>query len=241
VSQLNTQPPEKRVSRPDGYLDVVGTPFLTIQGEGPFSGLPAVFVRLAGCNLQCPDCDTDYTSDRRLVHPDDLRREVLMAGNCGLPGGSRYPFLVVITGGEPFRQEIGPFVRSLLADHHTRVQIETNGSLYLEDFPYCGDVTIVCSPKVGVVHPELRPYIKNLKYVVEAGKTGEYTQAPLHVLGNDASVAGPWTGFRGTVWVSPADQQNEECLKANIDECVRLAFAHGYRVSLQAHKIMGVP
>ena len=60
---INIQPIEKRELSVDGSVQVHSI-FYTLQGEGPFSGQPAVFVRLAGCNLQCPACDTDYTSRR---------------------------------------------------------------------------------------------------------------------------------------------------------------------------------
>ena len=68
---MNQQAPEKQQLRGDGLL-AVHSIFYTIQGEGPFAGETAVFVRLAGCNLQCPLCDTDYTSDRRMVGPMGL-------------------------------------------------------------------------------------------------------------------------------------------------------------------------
>src|SRR3954467_9071958 len=48
--------------RSDGNSLSIHSIFYTLQGEGPYSGCPAVFMRLAGCNLQCPGCDTDYTS-----------------------------------------------------------------------------------------------------------------------------------------------------------------------------------
>jgi len=50
---MNQQPIEKQFLHPKGDLEVHSI-FLTIQGEGPFTGQRAVFVRLAGCNLQCP-------------------------------------------------------------------------------------------------------------------------------------------------------------------------------------------
>ena len=45
----------------DGYTLNVHSRAETIQGEGPYAGCPAAFIRLAGCNLQCPRCDTEYT------------------------------------------------------------------------------------------------------------------------------------------------------------------------------------
>ena len=64
--------------------------FYSLQGEGRFTGVPAVFVRLAGCNLRCPFCDTDFTSVTE-TSAADIVREV-----------KRYPARhVVLTGGEP--------------------------------------------------------------------------------------------------------------------------------------------
>ena len=134
--------------------------FKTIQGEGPFAGEPAVFIRLYGCNLQCPLCDTDYTSQYVDVNPE----AILIAVSAFLTPNK----LVVITGGEPFRQDIGPSVR-LLLKAKIRVQIETNGTLYLRGFPYWNlGVTIVCSPKTGKVNKKLALFIDAYKYVLHA-------------------------------------------------------------------------
>ena len=66
----NSQPIEKR-SRDADVLEVHSI-FYTLQGEGPFCGSPAIFIRLAGCNLQCPGCDTDYTSKREHLSPETI-------------------------------------------------------------------------------------------------------------------------------------------------------------------------
>ncbi|MEG7364337.1 7-carboxy-7-deazaguanine synthase QueE, partial [Pseudomonas citronellolis] len=93
---MNLQPIEKRTKSADGLLSLHSI-FHTIQGEGPFCGTPSVFVRLAGCNLQCPACDTDYTQGRRAASVQEILDKVQEYQSSGL---------VVITGGEPFRQDI---------------------------------------------------------------------------------------------------------------------------------------
>lgn len=242
LQQINNQPPESRIHRQDGALEIVGSPWYTIQGEGPFAGTPAVFVRLRSCNLACPDCDTDYTSDGSFLSPVQLTDAVVTQFPMPTTGWVRADAvkpLVVVTGGEPFRQRLGPVVRELCA-RLCRVQVETNGTYFEDDFPWAGDVTLVVSPKVGRVHESLRPYVRHLKYVVEAGRTDPKTGLPVHVLGNRQPVQPPWPEFKGTVWVQPADMQNDVCNKANMDECVASAKKFGYRVSVQSHKILGV-
>ena len=124
---LNVQPPEKQVSRSDGFLDVVSV-FKTIQGEGPFAGTPAIFVRTAGCNLFCPNCFhgntqirmADFSTkliseiregDKVLSYDEDrkefvsrcvtkvMSREVrkIYRVDCGSPGDKTY-----VTGEHPF-------------------------------------------------------------------------------------------------------------------------------------------
>ena len=63
--KINSQAIEKSAHYTTRSYDVHSI-FPTIQGEGPFVGQPAIFIRLAGCNLQCPACDTDYTLS--LIH-----------------------------------------------------------------------------------------------------------------------------------------------------------------------------
>ena len=105
---MNQQPIEKQNLREDGILEVHSI-FHTIQGEGPFTGQRAVFIRLAGCNLQCPLCDTDYTSSRWTAGPSSLLKYVREQADPG--------HLVVITGGEPFRQNLRPAVEEIGRAH----------------------------------------------------------------------------------------------------------------------------
>lgn len=234
--QRNTQPAEKQ-DKSDGSLLAVNSIFYTIQGEGPFAGSPAVFVRLAGCNLQCPMCDTEYFS-RTFRTPKAITGAVAVAF-----GGKTKSNLVVITGGEPFRQDIDDLVCELLANGF-KVQIETNGTLYRLLSAYGDDnLTIVCSPKTGTINKKLAPHIDALKYVatyesLEVSPDG----LPMHALEhpNNGMLARPPEGFKGVIYLQPVDEQNEAKNSFNRDAVVKSCMTHGYRLCLQVHKIIGV-
>jgi organic radical activating enzyme len=211
--------------------------YLTIQGEGPFSGQPAVFVRLAGCNLQCPHCDTDYTSDRLVYTP-----EALVAGVKLL---AKTTNLVVITGGEPFRQVLGPLIKMLL-DWNMRVQIETNGTLFDDSITSVGlhsGLTIVCSPKTAV-NPKLQPYIHVLKYIIDSRYVAP-DGLPTAALGMSALPERPWSTFAddgGKVYLQPCELEGDtKQTHKNILAAVDLCLKFGYYLSLQVHKIVGIP
>ncbi len=230
---MNTQTIEKPVNQ--DFLEVHSI-WETIQGEGPFVGCPAVFVRLTGCNLQCPKCDTEYTANR--VQTTDLALTQYIM--------THFPRrkLVVITGGEPFRQKLTKAV-SCLVKNGFRVQIETNGTLYDEEFfKYLrplGDVVIVCSPKAQI-NKDLMPRIDAYKYVVEAGFVDEADGLPLRALGSSCPVGKPPAWFDpNSIYIQPCDEvhaaPNSRNLKAAVDSCLKF----GYRLCLQMHKIAGLP
>jgi organic radical activating enzyme len=127
-----------------------------------------------------------------------------------------------------------------MLSHGWHVQIETNGTYHQDDFPYLGDVTLVVSPKVGKVHEKLRPYVRHLKYVVTAGRQRAADGLPEYVLGNARPVEPPWEDFKGTVWIQPADSQNDEINRANAEACVEAVLVKGHRLSYQIHKPLGL-
>lgn len=241
----NTQPISQRDLHPQGHLHLHHI-FPTIQGEGPFAGRPAIFVRLAGCNLQCPACDTDYTNaDQRKVTPQDI----LMAVASFVPKLWQAPVLVVITGGEPFRQNIVPLCELLLKDGY-QVQIETNGTLWLTDMgslsvAWQPDLTIVCSPKTGRLAEGIMKYAKHFKYILQGWNVAS-DGLPISTMGTDNQVARPPKG--ATVYVQPLDETlmhgNRGKALSNNDNniivCKHSALRFGYRLSVQTHKIVNL-
>jgi 7-carboxy-7-deazaguanine synthase len=102
--------------------------YKSLQGESSYTGLPCVFVRLAGCNLRCTWCDSEYTfTGGRPMTLEEIEREVRRLS----PDGG----LVEITGGEPLLQErdVIPLMKRLLANY--TVLLETSGERPLERVP----------------------------------------------------------------------------------------------------------
>lgn len=217
----------------DGQRLWVQEVFYTLQGEGPFSGQPAVFVRLAGCNLACYWCDTEFESSTWRPALTELLEAVKAA---------KTPFcdLVVLTGGEPFRQNIRPLLDELLA-LGMRVQIETNGTLWI-DIPESDRIHIVCSPKTSTLNQKLVRRINSYKYLVAAGQVdsdglpGESTQK----VGVIARVARPPAGSGAEVFVMPIDASDASVNEANLQATVSSALNFGYRLTLQTHKLTGI-
>jgi 7-carboxy-7-deazaguanine synthase len=232
---INIQPIEKRIVDLDGSVLDVHSIFYTIQGEGPFCGHPAVFLRLAGCNLQCPSCDTEYTQGRQQVKVLNILQEITDQWVHRLK--SNYPPLVVITGGEPFRQNL-TVVIDLLMVRGYRVQIETNGTLAPSHYLPHG-VTVVCSPKTGRIATGLLPFINAYKYVM-SHESMDLDGLPIRALNHSASprVARPHAGYKGPIYLQPMDAKDEEVNKCNIRAVVRSAMQNGYIVQLQVHKIL---
>lgn len=110
--------------------------FLSLQGEGYHTGMPAVFVRFCGCNLRCPFCDTDFADGQEL--------SALQIVEAVRAAGGKRGMLLVLTGGEPSLQVDEPLLRCLRTLEMT-VCMETNGT-----HPVAAGVDwITCSPKEG--------------------------------------------------------------------------------------------
>ncbi len=203
--------------------------FYTLQGEGPFSGQPAVFVRLAGCNLRCFWCDTEFESSDWTPSLEALldRVDTHLTPTCDL---------VVLTGGEPLRQDIRPLVGALLG-RGLRVQIETAGTLWL-DLPDDPRLTIVCSPKTGRLNVELAPRIDAYKYVIAANEVADDDGLPTRstqARGKATRIARPPAGAK--VYVMPRDDQDPRANRENTLATAAVALRFGYTMTVQLHKL----
>jgi 7-carboxy-7-deazaguanine synthase len=234
---INIQPIEKRVVSDGEILDIHSI-FWTIQGEGPFTGTPAVFIRLAGCNLQCPGCDTDYTVGRQEMTLGTIiaKIENILVTN---PTYINTP-LIVITGGEPFRQNLSPLLWQLQAREFP-VQIETNGSLALlksDCLVNWDKVTIVCSPKTGKVNPVIAAHAACYKYVLSHDSVSFIDGLPLLALHHPASpkIARPTRKL--PIYLQPMDSQNAITNYLNLQAVIKSCMTFGYILQLQVHKIL---
>lgn len=227
----NTQRAVPADQQPSGDL-YVHSIFKTIQGEGPFCGERALFIRLWGCNLQCPGCDTEYTAIKCKHTPRELLETV--GAMLGWPQGA----LIVLTGGEPFRQNVAPAIRALI-DAGYRVQVETNGILWVEDLPVDSRrFTIVCAPKTKRIHDQVFVHAAAFKYVVSVGDVNPDDGLPYRALRHKAApqVARPRPG--ALVYVQPMDEQDETLNALNLEAAVASTMEHGHRLQIQIHKII---
>lgn len=224
---MNVQPPERQLNS-DGLLLDVHSKWTTIQGEGPYAGNRACFIRLAGCTLQCPLCDTDYTSERRMEKIETIVEWVV----------HKNFELVVITGGEPFRQNLRPLVMLLcekLPD--LSIQIETNGAVFSDDFPL-HLVTVVCSPKTVGLHPAMEHAVDAWKYVLRADSVSQTDGLPVSALGMKGRPARPMND--APVYIQPCDDKDEELNALNTKAAVDSCLKYGYLLCLQIQKIVGL-
>jgi len=209
--------------------------FYTLQGEGAHSGIPAVFVRLSGCNLRCPWCDTEF-ADYREMSADEVVAEVCSLYDLQNPRRK----MVVLTGGEPSLQVDKPLVDALHAAGFY-ICIETNGTHPLPE----GIDWITCSPKetslqhsaVSGQPPLALKRVNEVKVVFTGTYDPEVWRSQLeaeHWMLQPLRFTGEWL-------IDHAVDEWEDDRNDNLDDTVRYILAHPFwRLSVQLHKIVGL-
>ena len=185
--------------------------FYTLQGEGTWTGTPAVFVRLAGCNLNCRFCDTDYSLKFFASVEEIVDRVGALGGECPM---------VVLTGGEPLVQTESSALVAALQAEGRRVHIESNGSIPVT-LP--AQTWLTVSPKERL-HPQMAARADEIKLIVDG-------RVPLEWL--DAFP-------RSEIAVFLQPEGNKPANVALALAAAKAAPAR-LRLSLQTHKFIGIP
>ena len=225
----------------DPYLIALEEVFYTLQGEGPYSGQPALFVRFSGCNLVCHYCDTQFEmqADSPIPAVEVIDRIL------DFPLAQRK--FVVLTGGEPLRQNPGLLIAALLDAGTELVQVETAGTLWqesIEPFIADGRVVLVCSPKTPKINPNIARLCDHYKYIIRSGEVNLTDGLPNRgtQMGNQGKTVDLYraTKAKVTIWLSPCDDYDTYKNQTNQNLARDLCLTHGYRLSLQIHKIVSV-
>ncbi len=196
--------------------------FSSIQGEGSFLGLPCIFVRFQGCNLNCNFCDSQNTWKTDNPEASDISIDDLVEA-INVISYAKGTKLVILTGGEPCMQkDLQSLVDKLLVADY-KVAIETNGT---QETPK-GVHWITASPKAVagyMIHPACHP--NELKYVV----TEDFNV-------DEVITEGIRQAYAGKIWLQPDGYK----MPAMWQKCYDIAMKDArLRVGVQLHKIMGV-
>lgn len=197
--------------------------FASLQGEGLRQGEPTLFVRLSGCNLRCPFCDTqeaweageEHRVEQILERVERLHRD--------------YPCdWVCLTGGEPLLQDI----RGLLGDlkgSGFKLQVETNAT-QPPQFPVDW-YTISPKPPDYGLHPELAGPAREVKLVV----TRELALEHIFPLLEAVPASTPFI-------LQPQSNQDWAVTKGmSLLREILKSGRNAVRLSLQLHKILSIP
>jgi organic radical activating enzyme len=207
---------DKKTAVAAGTMLPVMEAFYTIQGEGTFSGHPAYFIRLGGCDVGCVWCDVKDSWEAEKWPVLTIQDIVAEA--------KQYPCRkVVITGGEPLMYNMNPLT-TLLKQEGFTTHIETSGA-----HPFSGDFDWVCfSPKkFKVPHPSIYEVANELKVVVFHKSDFEFAEEHASQVNKACNLL-----------LQP------EWSKAKVftNEIITYAKSHpNWNISLQTHKFMDIP
>lgn len=210
--------------------------FETIQGEGFYSGTPAVFIRMQGCDVGCPWCDTKHTwavelDDQHLLaqinQPSDERQRWAPASADELLEliQTYKAKHIVITGGEPCWYDLEPLTAKL-HDHDYMCQLETSGTY---DIQIDKRSFVTVSPKINMRGK--RDVLASAMQRANEVKHPVGRQSDIDAL--DSLLARCPT--QAQIALQPISQQ-----KRATDLCIQTCIERNWRLSVQLHKYIGV-
>ncbi|AKJ41592.1 7-carboxy-7-deazaguanine synthase QueE [Pragia fontium] len=214
--------------------------FQTLQGEGYFTGVPAIFIRLQSCPVGCSWCDTKHTweklADRQRPIGEILVKTVESDQWSEVSAHELLAILqqphytarhVVITGGEPCLYDLKPLTE-LLEQHGFSCQIETSGTQQIK----CSDDTwVTVSPKINMrgglpVISQALHRADEIKHPVARERDIEELDQLLTML-NDSK--------QRVIALQPISQG-----KRATELCIETCIARNWRLSMQTHKYLGI-
>jgi 7-carboxy-7-deazaguanine synthase len=216
--------------------------YKSVQGESSFAGLPCIFVRLAGCNLRCAWCDSEYTfTGGKPFTEDEIVAQIEALAPCRL---------IEFTGGEPMLQakELLPLMQRLLSQNYT-LMIETSGERPLSEVPKAvHKIVDVKCPGAGAAANSFR--LENLtaftpndevKFVISNREDYEFARDFIreHDLNSKAGGILLSPAFVQT----PSPQRTADNMALDPRKLVEWMLADGLnaRLSLQIHKFIWEP
>ena len=222
------------------YRYKINEVFESIQGEGAFTGVPSIFIRLQGCPVGCPWCDTKHTwtinadLERKSaqVMAETSETEHWFSFTCEelleLFSEQGYQAKhIVITGGEPCMYDLRPLSDTLINSAYS-VQIETSGTYEVQTHP---DTWVTVSPKVNM--PGGRSVLASAMF--RANEIKHPVAMQKHIDELDAVLTLYGTEPPPPIYLQPISQQ-----KRATDLAIKTCIARNWRLSLQTHKFIGI-
>lgn len=214
--------------------------FQTLQGEGFFTGVPAVFIRLQGCPVGCSWCDTKQTWEKeqdKQTTLGDIALKTLDSDSWAMANSDALIQLmqvkqftakhIVITGGEPCIYDLTPLTESLERQGY-QCQIETSGTYPIQ----CSEKTwVTVSPKVGMKG--------GLEVLAQAVNRANEVKHPVarekDIEALDTLLALRSSSNPPIVALQPISQK-EAATKLCIETCIQ----RNWRLSIQTHKYLNI-
>lgn len=215
--------------------------FATVQGEAIFTGMPSIFIRLQGCNVGCPWCDTKHTwgidlsAQMNFLHIINKENDKSSWANVTIPDlikfmQKKYPQIkhIVITGGEPAMYDLTPLCEAL-EELGKDIQIETSGT---EKLRISKNTWVSLSPKIDMpggklVLEECVARANEIKMPI--GKMADITKLKTFLKENSVNPA------KTPIWLQPLSQ-SPTATKLSFEQ----ALLNNWRLSLQTHKFISI-